>query len=479
MDLEPLKIDRSREAFAASQGGGSRSLWPRVLLLGAILFLAWVVHEPLLRLIDRVRLPEVEVVLVRRSSARTSAAASGTAANGYVVAEKRAALSADTPGRIVEMLVTEGSQVKAGQVVARLYADEFKASLAQREAELIASENTVNRTKAELEVAQANLSWVREQKETQVATLKEAEAFLRLAEQRVERFEKLSTDNIESLDRLDTAVAERDQAKARRSRAQAELQVAGADIERTQLQVSVAEGSLSEALALVSVRRSARDLAQATLEKTEVRAPFDGIVVLKDAEVGEVVSPNSQGGQSRGSVCTIVDPRTLEVQVDLPETSLSVVRLGASVRIFLDAFPERPYAGKVKRIWPTANRQKATVEVRVGFEALADGDRHGGIRPDLGARVVFLSEDGETEARKPEEFVHRILIPSECVVRIEGQSGVFLLERDVALWHELQVEETSSKSLLVKSGLEGGERILKAPPLDLASGDRVRPLSAQ
>src|SRR5690606_7887824 len=97
-----------------------------------------------------------------------------------------------------------------------------------------------------------------------------------------------------------------------------------------------------------------------------VRAPFSGVVVLKDAEVGEVVSPNVMGGAStRGAVATLVDFASLEVQADVPETSLKAVTVGAPARVFLDAFPERPYAGEVSRVWPTADRQKATVEVRV------------------------------------------------------------------------------------------------------------------
>src|SRR6185436_3600221 len=99
--------------------------------------------------------------------------------------------------------------------------------------------------------------------------------------------------------------------------------------------------------------QSQRDQAAATLAKTAVRAPFDGVVVLKDAEIGEVVSPNALGGNSRGSVATMVDFSTLEAQVELPETSISSVVIGAKALIFLDAFPEERYEGRVDRIWPT------------------------------------------------------------------------------------------------------------------------------
>jgi len=473
LDLEPLRIDRSSQPPRRGGGGGLPVL--RLALVAGLILLSWLFREPLMRVADRLRLPEVRVVLVRKSSARASAAATGTAANGYIVAEKRAALSADTPGRIVEMLVTEGSRVKAGQVVARLYADEFEASLRRSEADLEAARVTVGRREVELEVARADLLRAKDRRTTAEANIEEARASLRLAEQMVERSEKLSTDNVQSIQMLDSDVAERDQALAREKATIAALSVAGREIQRAELQVRVAENAVEEARAAIVVRASERDLARATLDKMEVRAPFDGIVVLKDAEVGEVVSPNSQGAQSRGSVCTIVDPATLEVQVDMPETSLSAVVVGAPARIFLDAFPDKPYRGRVKRIWPTANRQKATVEVRIGFEA-SDED----LRPDLGARVVFgagLEEDETEEPREPRETgQRRILVPEECVVRLQGRSGVFVLERDVVTWRELGIGESQGGRVLVLSGLEGGERIVFAPPPSLEDGDRVRPL---
>src|SRR6185436_18598851 len=119
------------------------------------------------------------------------------------------------------------------------------------------------------------------------------------------------------------------------------------------------------------------------LDKTDVRAPFDGIVVLKDAEVGEVVSPNVQGGSNaRGAVCTMVDFDSLEVQANVPESALSSVLLQAPADVYLDAFPDDRYEGVVDRIWPTADRQKATVEVRVRL--VKKDDR---LRPEMGVRI--------------------------------------------------------------------------------------------
>jgi RND family efflux transporter MFP subunit len=189
--------------------------------------------------------------------------------------------------------------------------------------------------------------------------------------------------------------------------------------------------------------------------------------VLKDAEVGEVVSPNSQGGNSRGSVATMVDWSSLEVQVELQETSLAAAVIDAPASIYLDAYPERLYPGHVKRIWPTANRQKATVEVRVGFDGPDDK-----LRPEMGARVVFSAPEQASAASGPAEAM--ILIPRNAVARIDGQDGVFVLEREVVHFRRVQLGDERADRVLVKDGLASGERIVTNPPASLQDGERVR-----
>ena len=210
-----------------------------------------------------------------------------------------------------------------------------------------------------------------------------------------------------------------------------------------------------------------RDQAAATLDKTIVRAPFDGVVVLKDAEVGEVVSPNSQGAQSRGSVATMVDFQSLEVQVELPETSLSAVTVGAPASIFLDAWPGEAYPGRVLRIWPTANRQKASIEVRVGFDAIDER-----LRPEMGARVVFTRE-GASDAEAAGPPSGSLLVPTSALVRSDGARGAFVLERQSVRFRALTLGEERGGKVLVEAGLEDGELIVLAPPPSLTDGERV------
>ncbi len=188
-------------------------------------------------------------------------------------------------------------------------------------------------------------------------------------------------------------------------------------------------------------------------------------MVLKSAEVGEVVSPNSQGGSNaRGSVCTMVALDSLEAQAEVPETSLSAVQLGAVASIYLDAYPEMAYTGHVDRIWPTANRQKATIEVRIKFD-----HPDGRLRPEMGVRVVFGAQSLVDADSGP-----AILIPQEAIVQLDGQQGVFVLERDTVKFREVDFGESRSGRVTVRLGLRVGERIVVDPPLSLQSGDRVR-----
>jgi RND family efflux transporter MFP subunit len=275
------------------------------------------------------------------------------------------------------------------------------------------------------------------------------------------------SDDVESQQWLDDARADHARATAGQENAQARHAAARSAVLQAQKRVAMQEAAVGEARARIPVLEAIRDEAKATLDKTEVRAPFDGIVVLKDAEVGEVVSPNSQGGNSRGSVATMVDWSSLEVLVELQETSLAAAVVGEAASIYLDAYPDVTYRGKVLRIWPTANRTKATVEVRVGFDAPDER-----LRPEMGARVVFGTS--KEPAAAAEQAEPSILISRKSVVRIDGADGVFVLERDVVRFRAIELGDERGDRVRVDNGLTSGERIVAAPPTSLQDGDRVR-----
>ncbi|MFH0944505.1 MAG: HlyD family efflux transporter periplasmic adaptor subunit, partial [Planctomycetota bacterium] len=368
MDLNRLKIDRVQAAPAAQppRRARGRGRWfSRLVLLALLAVAGWLFRQPILDFVDRLRLPQVTTARVVKPSAAAAGAVMGTASNGYIVARTRAALSADTPGRVIEMNVEEGQAVEKGFVVARLFADELEAAVRRAEADLAVSEAGVERLLAEVASAESDLSQLGSARDATRGTMEEAEANLALAEVHHRRIQKLVEDGIETAQALDETEATLRSARARVQSTGASLSAAEAALASGRSRIEVTRAAVTEARATSVARRASAELARATLDKTIIRAPFDGIVVLKNAEVGEVVSPNSQAGSNaRGSVATMVDFSSLEVQAEVPETSLSAVKVGAPARIFLDAFPDRPYSGKVERIWPTADRQKATIEVR-------------------------------------------------------------------------------------------------------------------
>ena len=468
MDLEPLKIDRSRAAPRRRRAGGGGRLIVALVALGLV-GAGWLFRAPALRALDKVRLPQVRAVRVERSHPAAAGAVSGLAANGYVVASRRAALSADTPGRIVELLVTEGTRVEEGDLVARLFDEEYAAALKRAEADLAQAQASLTRAEAACGAARAERGRARESAAAAAAVVSSARADLVLAEREQARALELSSRGINTQRELDQAEAALARGAAGVRQAVALERAARGAVESAAAQLEVTLAERRVARARVEVAAAVREQAAATLRKTEVRAPFKGVVVLKDAEVGEVVSPNVVGGSTaRGSVATLVDFTSLEVQADLPETSLQGVEVGAPAQVFLDAYPSRPYRGKVSRIWPTANRQKATVEVRISFERLDER-----LRPEMGVRVVFAAaKEGASPAK--DEGPAPLLVPSDALVKVDGREGVFVLERGVASFVAIGLGERRGGQVIVRAGLSGGERVVLSPPNELGDGDRVR-----
>lgn len=466
MDLQSLKIDRAGKPQTRRRS----SPWPlRLLLLAAVGAAGWVFWPQVQQFVDRMRLPEVRTTVVAAPAAAAAAAIRGTAANGYVVAARRAALSSDVPGRIVELAVREGSVVKKGDIVARLYADEYRAALQRALADLAMAGANVARAEAAAKAAGADVAQAQAAVATSRSQRDEAEALRALAALEFARVRDLVGTGVGSQRDLDRAQSEIDATTAR-------VQSAAAALAAGERSVDAARERLAVAAAEVAVANSQRDAAQATaeqaratLDKTDVRAPFDGVVVLKDAEVGEVVSPNVQGGSTaRGAVCTMVDFASLEVQANVPETTLPSVRLGAPADVFLDAFPDQRYAGVVDRIWPTADRQKATVEVRIRLEQRDDR-----LRPEMGVRVVFRDEQAPAAAGEPAP-APALVVAEAAIVQIGGKSGAFVLDRDLVRFVPVATGERKNGRIAILSGLTAGQTIVLDPPPTLQDQDRVR-----
>ena len=467
MDLQSLKIERSPAKASKHRTG---SAWPlRLVLLALLAAVAWVFARPLLAFVDRMRLPLVRTCVVTEAAAAAAAAVRGTAANGYIVAARRAALSSDVPGRIVEVNVREGSVVERGFVVARLFSGEYRAALARAEAELGTARAQVQRAEANAAATAADVEQADRTLAAARAQQQEGTALLRWVDLEHQRLQDLERQGIGSPRDVDRARSELDAQQARVAVQSANVDTSSSAAAAARARQSVAAADIDVAKAQQQTATAARDLAQATLDKTDVKAPFDGVVVLKDAEVGEVVSPNVQGGgNARGAVCTLVDFTSLEVQANVPETTLPSVQVGAAVDVFLDAFPDDRLPGTVDRIWPTADRQKATVEVRIKLARIDER-----LRPEMGVRIVFRADDNtapsaEGEGRK------QIVVPEQVLVQIGGKTGVFVVERDVARFTQVGAGERKNGRVAIASGLQREQRLVLAPPTSLQDGDRIR-----
>lgn len=358
--------------------------------------------------INRQRPIEVEVADVTERAAGTQASVLN--ASGYVTARRRATVSSKVTGRLIEVNVEEGMAVREGQVLARLDDSTVRASLALAQAQLEAARRAV----PEIEVR-----------------VTEARATLR-------RREQLRKDGL-------ATPAEMDQAEAELNSLLARL-----DSMREQINVAASQ---------VAVQQSA-------LNDTVIRAPFSGVAISKDAQPGEMVSPVSAGGGfTRTGISTIVDMKSLEIEVDVNESYINRVTPGQPVTAVLDAYPDWPIPAKVITMVPTADRQKATVLVRIGFNALDPR-----ILPDMGIKVTFLREADAAAAPAAQAVT---LVPKSAVRRENGASYVFVVRQETVERRAVQTGDTDGDRLEVRAGLKGGDRVVVSPPADLAEGTEI------
>lgn len=337
-------------------------------------------------------------------------ALAGVTANGYVVARIKASVSSKITGRLEFLGVEEGSVVEKGAVIARLESDDYAAALTQREAEL-----AIER-----------------------ASLREAET---------ER-DQLRRDVVRAQDLLEQGLISTQEAEQLES----QLITAEARVRRFQAQVSAAEAAVG--------------VAEANLENTNIRAPFSGTVLRKDAEVGEVVAPAATGsGLTRGAVVTMADFETLEVEVDVNEAYIGRIRHGQAAPITLDAYPDMSFRGRVRQILPTADRQKATVQVRV---SILNPDPR--ILPEMGAKVAFLEEVDDTQAAGPP----RVLVPATAVRDAAGRQVVWLVSGDRVERREVEAAPVTGGWREIRRGLTGGEQVVVAGYDGLEDGARIK-----
>ncbi len=336
-------------------------------------------------------------------------------ASGYVTARLRATISSKVTGKIDEVLVEEGMIVQQGDVLARLDSS--------------TTERQVDVAEAQVESARSSLEEVR-------IRLAEAEINLR-------RTRGLVAANARSQSELDADQAAADAVEAR---------------------LAVGRRDLAVAERLLALRRQ-------ELEDRIIRAPFGGVVVTKNAQPGEMISPVSAGGGfTRTGICTLVDMSSLEIEVDVNEAYINRVERGQKVRATLDAYPDWKIPARVITPVPTADRQKATVRVRIGFDALDPR-----ILPDMGIKVTFLDTTAPDVATggAPTAGPAPTLIPSAAVRDNAGQPVVFVYAGGSLERRAVRLGSRRSDHVEVVAGLRIGEQVVVEGPEGLADGDRV------
>lgn len=464
-DLSQLRIERGeseRPQRSRPRRRKRRRGLGLLVLLAVLAGAGWLFWPRIEPFIAKIRAPEVKtgVVVVTRAGAELEL----TTGSGYVVARTRAALATKLIGRLTRIDVEEGSIVKKEQVVAGIEPESWehqvsrlKAALKQAEAEKLAAEALVT-------VADRAVDRVAEQIPEAEAAKREATARKAEAE-RVKRLEEAlqasgsGTPDAKAKAENDVkiAIAALDRAEARIAMLGSDKASREAEVASAKARVTVAEAAIDE----VSARLAA---ARTDLADTELKAPFAGVVLRKEAEVGEMVVPAlAGGGTSRGAVITIADFASLEIEVDVFERDIRHIVQDGPAEVVIDAFADRPLEGKVRLIVPTADRGKGTVLVKVTF------DRQDlRVLPEMRGRVTFLREKPEAE-RKPETIA-----PADAIVSRDGRMGVFLLEGDRVRFREVAAGETRGARRVIASGLSGNETVVVEPPASLSDGMLVR-----
>jgi RND family efflux transporter MFP subunit len=362
--------------------------------------------------LTRERPAEVQVAVVRPMPA-AGAGTSVLDATGYVTARRQATVSAKITGKVRDVRIEEGQRVKAGDILATL--DDSEA-------------------RVEVELRRAQVAEAR-------ARFTEAEAASANADREYRRLQDLADRKLTSVSALDAARTQSETLRARLASQASAIRVA------------------EEALAAAKVQ----------LDNTVVRAPFDGVVTVKAAQPGEMISPISAGGGSiRTGIGTVVDMESLEIQVDVSESYINRVQPGQRVEAVLNAYPDWRIPASVIAIVPTADRSKATVKVRIAL-----GEKDARIVPEMGVRVAFLESQERADGAPPPS--RGALVPAAAIRQDAGRDIVFVLRDGRAERRAVSLGGTVGDDRQVQAGVAAGDTVVVDPPAGLRDGDEARP----
>jgi len=352
--------------------------------------------------------PSIQVQVATVSQFYPSQAFTMLNASGYVVAQRKSALASKVTGRLIWLGVEEGSPVKKDQVVARLESQDVNA--------------TKDQAAANVNVARFNIE--------------QAQAELRDATLTFNRNKELLSRGVIARQAYDDALARYEKAVAA---------------------VAAAEASLKASTA-------ALEGATALLEYTLIRAPFDAVVLTKDADVGDIVTPLGAAANAKAAVVTIADMNSLEVEADVSESNLSQIRLGQPCEIQLDALPDQRFRGQIHIIVPTADRSKATVMVKVRFV-----DKDSRVLPEMSAKVAFLARLAKPDEQKPRTALHQT-----ALVNQKDRKSVFLVKGDRVVGTPVSLGSPMGDMVEVLGGVKVGDRVVLNAPDRLKNGSKIK-----
>ena len=403
MNASAPKLDDLRIHRPAAPAPGSRTGLAAglVVVIVALALAAWWFARP--------RALVVDTAAARETAAGPAGERTVLNASGYVTARREATVSSKVTGKVLDVLIEEGVRVEAGQVLAHLDNTNVQSSLALAEAQFESARTGLEETR--VRVAEAERDW--------------------------RRFDTLLQGNVAS--------------QADYDRAESALQALRARLASQQTDVTVAERN-------VAVWRQ-------QLDDTVIRAPFAGIVTSKNAQPGEMISPMSSGGFTRTGICTIVDMDSLEIEIDVNESYINRVTPGQPVEATLDAYPDWKIPCKVIAIIPTADRQKSTVRVRVGFDRLDPR-----ILPQMAVKVAFQERPAAGAPANPARIV---TVPRNAVDERDGRTVVFVVRDGRAERRAVTVSGPPTGDAQL-GGVAPGERVVLDPPAALSDGSAVK-----
>jgi len=396
-DLSKLKIDKSATAFRPARR--------KLVYLLLILFLAVIVGFLYFK---GIIVPAITVEVTTVTQIYPSQTFSQLNATGYVVAQRKAAVASKLTGRLVALMVEEGSRVKEGQVIARLENEDTLAARDQAEANL-------RTAGANLELARAEL-----------------------------------VDASRSFHRNKELVGKE--------------YISKSDYDLSEARYKKAEAAANASEAAVRASAAALQGANVALEYSLIRAPFDAVVLTKNADIGDIVTPIGAAANAKAAVVTIADMSSLEVEADVSETNLYLVKAGQPCEIQLDALPDSRFRGVVHTIVPTADRTKATVLIKVRFL-----DKDPRVLPEMRAKVSFLSRPVKRGENKL-----RTVVNGAALINRSEQRAVFLVKENRVVETPVRTGALLGDMVEVLDGVKAGDKVVVKPPKELKNGAKIK-----